>query len=252
MKVIITMPAYKAERTLERTVADIPSPATIGAEVEMLLVDDASPDNTVAVARRLGIPTLVHDQNRGYGGNQKTCYDEALRRGADVVVLLHPDYQYDPTRIPAMVKPILDGQADFTFGSRFIQGGNPRAGGMPLYRYLGNILTTWIENLFLGTRFAELHSGYKAYSAAFLRAIPYHTYTDDFAFDSQMIVDAVLAGFRIVEVPIRTNYHADASSVSVLKSLKYVGETVSLVAKARWGLFTGSRQRLAAPNANER
>lgn len=239
-KVIVCMPAYKAEATLAKTLHALPD----GVADEVLVVDDASPDNTVAVARSLGLPTLVHPKNRGYGGNQKTCYDEALRRGADIVVLLHPDFQYDPTAVPALIEPLIVGRADFTFGSRFAAGGNPRAGGMPMYRFIGNRLTTAIENLVLGTQFAELHSGLKAYTRHFLENIHYHAYSDDFVFDSQMVIEAIVRKFRIVEVPIQTRYAEDSSSVSVTRSLKYIGETLLCL----WHVRTGQGAWEGRPN----
>lgn len=221
-RIVVTMPAYYAEQTLEKTYRDIPS--ELGAEV--LVVDDASKDGTVEVAQKLGLRIFVHPANRGYGGNQKTCYDEALRAGASVVVLLHPDYQYDPKTLTALVEPLVAGRADFTFGSRFANGGDPRKGGMPLYRYVGNRLTTTIENILLGTQFQELHSGLKAYTSDFLRSLDYHSYSDDFVFDSQMIFDAVLSHKRIEEVPIPTRYTKESSSISISRSLRYIRLTL--------------------------
>lgn len=221
MRIIVTMPAYYAEQTLEKTYRDIPA----GLADEVLVVDDASGDHTADVARRLGLKVFIHPANRGYGGNQKTCYDEALRAGASIVVLLHPDYQYDPTTLAALVEPLVLEQADFTFGSRFAGGSDPRKAGMPLYRYLGNRLTTAIENLVLGTHFSELHSGLKAYTRAFLEQLNYHAYSDDFVFDSQMVIEAVLSGARIVEVPIPTRYTLESSSISVGRSLRYIVRT---------------------------
>jgi len=183
-RVFVTLPAYQAEQTLAQTVREIP--AELGAEV--IVVDDASRDRTVEVARELGLTLFLHERNKGYGANQKTCYDQALSAGAEVVVLLHADYQYDPKSIVRLVEPILAGRADFTFGSRFAGGADPRRGGMPLYRYYGNKLTTAVENLLLGTRFSELHSGFKAYHRRTLERLRYHAYSDDFVFDSQMSV----------------------------------------------------------------
>ena len=230
-RVIVTMPAYKAARTLEKTLGDIPRDSVD----DIILVDDASPDETVEVARRLRIETIQHAENRGYGGNQKTCYDTALARGADVVVLLHPDYQYDPKMVTDLIAPILAGEADFTFGSRFRRSWrDPLRGGMPLYRWVGNRVTTLIENLLLGTRFSELHSGYKAYNRYFLENLDYHSYSDAFVFDSQMLIDAVLAKrFRIVEVAIPTRYTEESSSASVGNSLRYVLATVGYAIQAR-------------------
>lgn len=221
-RIIVTMPAYHAAETLEKTYRDIPDEL----EAEVLVVDDASKDGTADVAKSLGLKVFVHPANRGYGGNQKTCYDEALRAGASVVVLLHPDYQYDPKTLTALVEPLLAGRADFTFGSRFANGADPRTGGMPLYRYVGNKLTTRIENFALGTHFNELHSGLKAYTSDFLRSLDYHSYSDDFVFDSQMIIDAVLSHKRIEEVPIPTRYTKESSSISISRSLRYIGLTL--------------------------
>jgi glycosyltransferase involved in cell wall biosynthesis len=221
-RIVVTMPAYHAEQTLEKTYRDIPE----GLADEVLVVDDASKDGTVQVARRLGLKVFVHPANRGYGGNQKTCYDEALRAGASIIVLLHPDYQYDPRTLTALVEPLLAGRADFTFGSRFANGADPRKGGMPLYRYIGNRLTTTIENWALGTHFSELHSGLRAYTRQFLQQVNYHAYSDDFVFDSQMIIEAVLSGARIEEVPIPTRYTKESSSISILRSLRYIWLTL--------------------------
>lgn len=215
------MPAYRAAKTLEKTYQDIPTDCCD----EVLVVDDASPDETVSVAKALGLPLKLHPQNRGYGGNQKTCYSWALEKKADIIVLLHPDHQYAPQEVPALVEPIRAGRADFTFGSRFKDGGQPLKGGMPLYRYVGNRFTTSVENLFLGTSFAELHSGMKAYSRRFLELIDYESLSDQFVFDSQMVIRAVLLGFRIEEVPIPTRYEEDSSSVDIVSSFRYIFET---------------------------
>jgi glycosyltransferase involved in cell wall biosynthesis len=221
-RVVVTLPAYMAEHTLARTVEEIPAEL----EAEVIVVDDASRDGTAEVARQLGLTLFLHERNKGYGANQKTCYDQALHAGAEVVVLLHADYQYDPKSIVRLVEPILKGRADFTFGSRFARGADPRTGGMPLYRYWGNKLTTAIENLLLGTHFSELHSGFKAYHRSTLERLNYHAYSDDFVFDSQMIVDAVVNKLRIEEVPIPTRYTKESSSISVKRSLTYIGLTI--------------------------
>ena len=229
-KIIIALPAYKAEKTLAKTLYDIPK----NIADEILLVDDASPDDTVKVAKELGLKIKSHSKNKGYGGNQKTCYNTAIKMEADIVVLLHPDYQYDPKIIPALIEPIENDQADFTFGSRFINSGDPLKGGMPYYRYLGNKFTTKIENLLLGTNFSELHSGLKAYNRNFLKAIPYQSYSNDFVFDSQMLIDAVLNNFKITEVPIPTRYTNDSSSASLGDCIKYVGQTFSEIIKRKY------------------
>jgi glycosyltransferase involved in cell wall biosynthesis len=201
-RVVIVMPAYNAARTLERTYDDVPKDLID----HVILVDDVSRDETVDIARRLGLEVIVHRQNLGYGGNQKTCYARALEHGADIVVMLHPDYQYDPTAVPLLIAPLLAGRADMTFGSRFAGLSDPRGGGMPLYRYLGNRTATTLENLMLGSRFTELHSGLRAYTRRCLLELPILRYSDDFAFDSQLMVDAVTTGQRVVEVPIETRY----------------------------------------------
>ena len=245
-KIVVTLPAYRAERTLAKTLYDIPA----GFADDIILVDDASPDKTVQVARELGLKVEVHSSNRGYGGNQKTCYDLALAEGADIVVLLHPDYQYDPTLLPDLVRPLLTGEAEFSFGSRFRRqdGGDPLKGGMPLYRYMGNIFTTKIENALLGTNFTELHSGLKAYTRRFLTEIDYHRYNDKFVFDSQMVIEAVILGYPMKEVAIPTRYTEESSSVSIKNSLVYVARTFetlfSYKLKAR-SLRQAHRQRLA-------
>jgi glycosyltransferase involved in cell wall biosynthesis len=228
-RVVVAMPAYRAARTLEKTVNALPADAADA----LLLVDDASPDDTVAVANRLGLQVRVHPRNLGYGGNQKTCYDEALRLGADVVVLLHPDFQYDPRAVPALVAPIMAGRADFTFGSRFAGGADPRLGGMPLYRYVGNKLTTMLMNVLLGTQFTETHSGFKAYSRRFLEAAPYRGYSDDFVFDTQILLEAVAGGFTIEEVPIPTRYTEESSSIGIRRSLRYIEQSLLLAGQTR-------------------
>src|SRR6476619_1452478 len=248
-KVVITMPAYHAADTLERTVADIP----VGIADELILVDDASGDETVAVARKLNITVYVHDENRGYGGNQKTCYRRALEHGADIVVMLHPDYQYDPTAVPLLIAPLLAGRADMTFGSRFAGLSDPRGGGMPLYRYLGNRTATTLVNLMLGSRFTELHRGLRAYTRRCLLELPILRYSDDFVFDSQLMVDAVTTGQRVVEVPIQTRYTKESSSISVARSLRYVAHSLiycgrRTATRGRRGrrsavTFSGARQR---------
>lgn len=226
-KVCITLPAYNAERTLAKTIADIPE----GIADELILVDDHSPDNTAQAARDLGIHVYVHPENRRYGGNQKTCYSRALQRGADIVVLLHPDYQYDAKAVPLLIAPILAGHADMTFGSRFAATGDPLKGGMPLYRYLGNRLTTFAENAFLGSRFTEMHSGLRAYTRQCLLSLPFLSYSDDFVFDSQLLADTVTMGMRVVEVPIITRYTQESSSIAIGSSLRYVIESAAYTFK---------------------
>ena len=234
-RVIITMPAYQAERTLERTVSAIPE----GIAEELILVDDASRDNTAEIARRLGLQVHVHPLNRGYGGNQKSCYSLALESDADIVVLLHPDYQYEPKAVPLLIAPILAGDADMTFGSRFAGMGDPLAGGMPLYRYVGNRVTTAAQNLMLGTRFTDMHSGMRAYTRRCLESLPYLRYSEGFVFDAHILTDAVTSGLRVVEVPIPTRYSRESSSIGIVPSMRYVGGGIAYV--ARQSLSRGRR-----------
>jgi glycosyltransferase involved in cell wall biosynthesis len=226
-RVVIVMPAYNAAQTLERTYADIPH-----AIVDrIILVDDVSRDQTVDIARNLGLEVIVHRQNRGYGGNQKTCYAAALEAGADVVVMLHPDYQYDATRIPALIEPILAGDADLMLGSRFI--GDPLAGGMPRWKYVSNRFLTVVENLAFGLHLSEYHTGLRAYSRHLLETIPYELNSDDFVFDQELIAQVVAAGMRnrIGEVAVPTRYFEEASSVGFRRSVVYGLSTLRVVAR---------------------
>ncbi len=216
MKVVAVLPAYNAERTLARTVADIPRDIVD----EIILVDDASKDGTVALARKLGLTVYTHEKNRGYGANQKTCYIKALELGADVVVMCHPDYQYDPRIIPQLVEPILRGEADAVFGSRMMKGG-ALEGGMPLWKHNANILLTALENVVLGTYLTEFHSGFRAYSAKALKSIRFEQNSDGFIFDTEIIVQILIQHFKITEVPIRTRYFEEASSIRLWPSILY-------------------------------
>jgi glycosyltransferase involved in cell wall biosynthesis len=224
-RVVIVMPAYNAARTLERTYADIPHDIVH----HIILVDDVSRDDTVEISRKLGLETIIHQQNLGYGGNQKTCYDAALAAGADVVVMLHPDYQYDATRIPALIEPILSGRADLMLGSRFL--GNPLAGGMPRWKYVSNRFLTLVENLAFGLRLSEYHTGLRAYSRGLLETIPYRLNSDDFVFDQELIAQVVAAGMRrrIAEVGVPTRYFEEASSVGFRRSVVYGLSTLRVV-----------------------
>ena len=227
VKVVLTMPAYHAGKTLQQTVADLPGDLA----QHVIVVDDASTDDTVEVAQSLGLTVVTHETNRGYGGNQKTCYSTALAEGADVVVMLHPDYQYDPRAVPLLISPILSGDADMTFGSRFAGMSDPRAGGMPWFRFYGNRVTTAVQNTLLGTRFSELHSGMRAYTRECLQSLPFHRYSDEFDFDAQLICDAITGGQRVVEVPIPTRYTRESSSIAIGPSLRYVAKSVTAAAK---------------------
>ena len=216
MKVVAVLPAYNAEKTLECTVVDIPREIVS----EILLVDDKSKDRTVPIAKKLGLTVYEHIQNRGYGANQKTCYQKALEHGADVAVMCHPDYQYDPKIIPQLVEPILRGEADAVFGSRMMKGG-ALEGGMPLWKHNANILLTAFENVMLGTYLSEYHSGFRAYSAKALRSIDFKKNSDGFIFDTEIIVQLHLQHFKIEEIPIRTRYFEEASSIKLWPSIIY-------------------------------
>jgi glycosyltransferase involved in cell wall biosynthesis len=221
-KVVVVMPAFNAARTLADTVSGIP-PAWVD---EIILVDDKSSDNTVDLARSLPVRVVWHPHRVGYGGNQKTCYLEALQRGADVVVMLHPDGQYEPEIIPKMVTPVLEHRADMVLGSRLAEPGAARAGGMPLYKYVANRALTAIENRILGTHFSELHTGYRAYSRELLLAVPFLRNSLDFSFDSELLMQASHLGFRIAEVPARTRYFESASSVGPWTATVYGVKTL--------------------------
>lgn len=226
-RIVIVMPAYNAALTLERTYADIPHDLI----ERIILVDDVSADETVDIARNLGLQVIIHPQNRGYGGNQKTCYDAALDAGADIVVMLHPDYQYDATRIPDLVAPIASGDRDLMLGSRFL--GDPLAGGMPSWKYVSNRFLTTVENVAFGLRLSEYHTGLRAYSRRLLETIPYHANSDDFVFDQELIAQVVAAGMRdrIGEIAVPTRYFEEASSVGFRRSVVYGLSTLRVVAR---------------------
>ena len=210
------LPAYRAERTLERTFHEIPKDVVD----EVLLVDDASSDGTVRLSQSLGIRTFLHDRNRGYGANQKTCYREALRLGAGIVVMLHPDYQYDPRLITAMAGMVASGVYDVVLGSRIL-GGTARSGGMPRYKYVSNRALTAFQNLLLGTKLSEFHTGYRAYRRGVLETLPLLANSDDFVFDNQVIAQIVAQGYAIGEISCPTKYFAEASSINFGRSLTY-------------------------------
>ena len=210
------MPAYNAAATLTRTFQDIPG----GVVDEVLLVDDASHDATVEIARRLGISCFINERNLGYGRNQKTCYAEALALGGDIVVMLHPDYQYSPKIIPALVGLVASGEYDLAIGSRIL-GGRARAGGMPLYKYLANRVLTAIQNLLLGAKLSEYHTGFRAFTRQVLETLPLWENSDDFLFDNEMLAQAIFFGFRVGEVSCPTRYFPEASSINFPRSVKY-------------------------------
>jgi glycosyltransferase involved in cell wall biosynthesis len=214
-KIVVVMPAYNAGATLQKTYADIPK----GWVDEVILVDDCSRDNTVEVAKDLKITCFTHRWNRGYGGNQKTCYNAALESNATIIVMLHPDYQYDPRIIPELVRPIINNQGDVVFASRFL--GDPLKGNMPFYKYVSNRVLTSLQNLIQKTSFSECHTGYRAYSRKILESIPYERNSEDFVFDNQIIGQFILAEARFVEIPVETRYEKDSSTVSFRSSLRY-------------------------------
>ncbi|MFB3146661.1 MAG: glycosyltransferase family 2 protein [Nitrospirales bacterium] len=225
-KVIVVLPAYNAERTLEQTVQDIPRDWVD----EILLVDDASQDETWRVAQRLGVATVRHPENRGYGGNQKTCYAEALKRGADIVVMVHPDYQYDPALIPQLLEPLLRNESDAVFGSRML-GGQFIEGGMPLWKFYGNVMLTALENMVLHVFLSEYHSGFRAYSKRYLQSVNLLANSDDFVFDTEIIVQGIAQGLHIREVPITTRYFDSASQISFWKSVRYALSIVGVLTR---------------------
>lgn len=251
-RVVVVMPAYNAAKTLERTVQEIPRDLVD----EVIVTDDASADDTVVEARRLGLRTLVHENNRGYGGNQKTCYQEALRLGADVVVMLHPDYQYTPKLIPSMVGLLTDGPYDVVLGSRILGGGALR-GGMPRYKYVANRFLTATQNLLSGAKVSEYHTGYRAFTRRVLESLPLLENSDDFVFDNQMLAQILYQGFEIGEISCPTAYFEDASSINFSRSVTYglgVLETSALLFAQRRGwidlpIFDPNGRKLEVPQA---
>ena len=216
-KVIAVMPAYNAVKTLEKTVSDIPT----GVVDEIILVDDNSSDKTSEKAKQLGLTVVRHPQNRGYGGNQKTCYTIALSNDADVVVMIHPDYQYDSSLTGDMVRPIIEGRFDIMLGSRIRTRAEALAGGMPVWKYYANRFLTLTENIFLGQNLSEYHTGFRAYSRRSLEQLPFHKYSDDFVFDSQLLFGAIAAGSWIGEVAVPVRYFPEASSINFKRSMQY-------------------------------
>jgi hypothetical protein len=251
----VTICAYNFQNILTKTVQGIPP----GLADEIILGDDASSDNTAIVGRELGLRVVRHKENRGYGGMQKTLYTEALRSGAEIVALLHGDYQYDPGWLPLIVAPLQTGHADMSFGSRFAGLGDPRGGGMPSYRYYGNRITTGIENFLLGARFSDMHSGMRAFNRKCLLSVPFLSYSDAWVFDTQTTVDAITSGLRVVEMPVPTRYDQESSSLNVSGSLRYVLSSLAVVLRAsiargrrgrRWPVTGGRASQWSASNPN--
>lgn len=224
----MVMPAYNAALTLRRTVAELDRSIVD----EILMVDDASTDSTAEQAHKLGITFEEHERNRGYGGCQKTCYTRALAHGADVVVMLHPDYQYSPKLVPAMASMIAYGEYDFVLGSRILAQ-SAVGGGMPVYKYVANRALTFFENVMLGSKLSEFHTGFRAYSRDLLEAIPYEANSDDFVFDNQVIVQAFAAGARIGEISCPTRYERESSSINFARSVKYGVEVLRTASEYR-------------------
>jgi glycosyltransferase involved in cell wall biosynthesis len=232
-RVAVVLPAYNAAKTLEITVRELPRIVD-----ERILVDDYSTDETVAMARRLNLTVVVHEKNRGYGANQKTCYAKALASGADVVVMIHPDYQYSPLLVTAMASMVAYGAYDLALGSRMLGGGALR-GGMPFYKYLSNRALTAFQNLMTGARLSEYHTGFRAFSRELLLALPLNNNSDDFVFDNQVLAQAILLGARIGEISCPTRYFAEASSINFRRSMVYglgVLKTSIQFRCAKWGI----------------
>lgn len=221
------MPAYNAEKTLKKTLGDIPE----GSADEIILVDDASGDKTAQLAQQLGLNVIVHTRNLGYGGNQKTCYKAALKSGADIVVMLHPDYQYDPKLVPYLTGLIKEDICDIVMANRIRTRREALKGGMPLYKYFFNRMLTFIENLFLGMNLSEYHTGYRAFSKKVLETLPFEENSNDFVFDQQILMQAAYYGFRIGEIPVPAKYFEEASSINFIRSTKYGIETLLTLLK---------------------
>ena len=216
-KIIVIMPAYNAEKTVQKTYNDLPKDLIS----EVILIDDASPDKTVDKARKLDITVYTHPKNKGYGANQKTCYDQALKRNPDIIVMVHPDYQYDARLVGVLCEPIVNGRSDVMLGSRIQTRHQVLAGGMPLWKYFANRFLTLAENLAMGLNLSEYHTGFRAYSAHVLKTIPYLKFSDDFVFDQQILISALSYGFNISEIPVPCKYFPEASSINFSRSIKY-------------------------------
>ncbi len=211
------MPAYHAEKTVAATYRDLPKDLIS----EVILIDDASHDKTVDVAKKLGLTVYTHSKNKGYGGNQKTCYTQALRRNPDIVVMVHPDYQYDPKLVGVLCEPIVNGRADIMLGSRIQTRHQVLESGMPIWKYFSNRFLTLFENIAVGLNLSEYHTGFRAFSSEVLRTIPFHKFSDDFIFDQQILFSALSYKFNISEIPIPSKYFPEASSINFVRSTKY-------------------------------
>lgn len=216
-KVVVVMPAYNAARTLEKTYGDVPKQVVD----EVIVVDDDSHDDTVSVARKLNLPVYVHRKNLGYGGNQKTCYREALQRKADIIVMIHPDYQYDARLTGYLIQPIIEGRIDIMLGSRIRTRSEALAGGMPLYKYISNRMLSLMENIILGLNLSEYHTGFRAFRKEVLDKVPFEQFSDDFIFDQEILIVAHKAGFRMGEIAVPVRYFPEASSINFWRSTRY-------------------------------
>jgi len=216
-KIIVVMPAYNAEKTVKKTYEDLPKDLI----EEVILVDDASKDETVKKAKAIGITTYLHKKNKGYGGNQKTCYEKALERNPDIIVMVHPDYQYDAKLVGVLCEPIANGRTDIMLGSRIHTRHQVLAGGMPIWKYFANRFLTLVENLAMGLNLSEYHTGFRAYKAQVLKTIPYHQFSNDFIFDQQILISAISHKYNISEIPVPCKYFPDASSINFKRSSKY-------------------------------
>ena len=225
-KVIVVLPAYNAAKTLKMTLDAIPK----GIADEVILVDDASKDDTVETAKKLGLRVFTHSKNLGYGGNQKTCYQEALKLGADIAVMVHPDFQYDPVFIPQLIQPLVNGECDAVFGSRMKIPSNALKGGMPYWKFVANIFLTKLENFILGNNLTEYHSGFRAYGKKVMQ-LPLQFNSDDFVFDTEIIVQMKIAKMKIKEIPISTKYFPEASQISFKRSVEYGLAILSVLGK---------------------
>lgn len=243
-KLIVVLPAYNAQKTLKRTYEEIPKEIVD----EVILVDDASSDETVRVAKELNLEVIVHPENKGYGANQKTCYQEALRKGADIVIMLHPDYQYPPKLVLPLAAMVSSGMFDVALGSRILAG-YALKGGMPLYKYISNRILTFIQNIFTGAKLSEYHSGFRAFSRRFLLSVPLLDNSQDFVFDNQILLQAIFFGYRIGEISAPSIYHKDCSSINLKRSIKYGLEVLLCTLKfifSRWRIY---KYRIFNPQA---
>ncbi len=245
LKVAVVMPAYNAAKTLEQTYGELP------AEIvdAVILTDDGSTDDTATLARALGLQTIEHTHNRGYGGNQKTCYRAALATGADIIVMVHPDYQYSPKLVASMASMIASGHYDLVLASRIL-GGNARGGGMPLYKYVANRVLTLVENLVCAAKLSEYHTGFRAYSREFLETVPWENNSDDFVFDNQLIVQALHFGFRVGEISCPTRYFPEASSINFRRSVRYGFGVLGAAGQFRLQKLGVGRFPIFAPKKN--